>query len=107
MSIVQIRAGLLAVWWRCASPSPACCHSVADESMLPAWQLAEYPWFPWLPPRSFCFEHAVYQPTNVQKLFAAALDDGRSMLEASDLAHWVEAAVSAGGIGRTMALASC
>lgn len=48
----------------------------------------------------------MYQPTNVQKLFAAALDDGRSMLEASDLSHWVEAAVSAGGSGRTMALSS-
>ncbi len=43
--------------------------------------------------RSFCFEHAVYQPTNVQKLFAAALDDGRSTLSTDDLSHWVAAAV--------------
>jgi hypothetical protein len=44
--------------------------------------------------QSFCFEHAVYQPTNVQKLFAAALDDGRSTLSADDLSHWVVAADS-------------
>ncbi|KAI7838835.1 hypothetical protein COHA_007449 [Chlorella ohadii] len=42
--------------------------------------------------QSFCFEHAVYQPTNVQKLFAAALDDGRSTLSTDDLSHWVAAA---------------
>lgn len=38
--------------------------------------------------QAFCFEHAVYQPTNVQKLFAASLDDGRSNLSAEDLHHW-------------------
>ena len=36
----------------------------------------------------------MYQPTNVQKLFAAALDDGRSTLSTDDLSHWVAAAVS-------------
>ena len=41
----------------------------------------------------------MYQPTNVQKLFAAALDDGRSALSADDLSHWVAAAVSGAGTG--------
>lgn len=45
--------------------------------------------------QSFCFEHAVYQPTNVQRLFAASLDDGRSQLSGEDLQHWQAAAVCA------------
>lgn len=36
----------------------------------------------------FCFEHAVYQPGNVQKLFAASLDDGRSQIKVEDMQHW-------------------
>jgi hypothetical protein len=52
--------------------------------------------------QAFCFEHAVYQPTNVQKLFAACLDDGRSQISADDLQHWEGVAVSVGmsvGVG--------
>ncbi|PSC74037.1 hypothetical protein C2E20_2624 [Micractinium conductrix] len=46
--------------------------------------------------RAFCFEHAIYQPANVQRLFAASLDDGRTAFSAEDMVHWQAVAGSLG-----------
>lgn len=79
----------------CAHPSSRRCAHAASQRVCTT--------LPY-PRRSFCFEHAVYQPTNVQRLFAAALDDGRSALSAEDLAHWEAAAVSGGAWRRSRPL---
>lgn len=57
--------------------------------------------------RAFCFEHAIYQPANVQRLFAASLDDGRTAFSAEDMVHWQAVAVSGLGLVAAGSAAPC
>ncbi len=48
----------------------------------------------WLLQSMVCFEHAVYNPSNIQKLLARALDDGKSGQSADNAQKWAAVVVS-------------
>lgn len=83
-------------------PCFAACDLLLSERSLCPQAASNTACLAWLPPafplvylqQSFCFEHAVYQPTNVQRLFAAALDDGRSQSSAEDMGKWGDVAAA-------------